>query len=683
MKHRKKGRSASSRTAPLPLPPPVASLSPWNNALIAAVLVLAGLLAYSNSFHCAFIYDDLHSIVENPSLKPPLSLSKVLNPPGGMTTSYRPLLNLSLALCNLSGDFDPLPFHIFNLAVHLLACLTLFGLLRRTLNLPALVKTYGKAATPLAFICALLWLLHPLQTESVTYIIQRAESMMGLFYLLVIYCSLRAMNTSRPGRWYFAAVVACVMGMSCKEVTASAPVIVALYDRIFLFRSFREAWARRRVLYVSLPLAWLLILRGIIYAPDGFGTLGWNIEELRPLEYAATQCKVVLGYIRLVFWPNPLNFDYGLPDSGMPIVRTFSQWFFGYGMIVPLLVILTLVALRRWPFVGFLGVWFFAVLGPTSSFIPIVTEVVAEHRMYIPLAPIIVLTVLAAYRAGIVFQARFAPGDLRRRGLAWSGLGLSAVLAFSLGCRTFQRNRDYESSRIMWQKTLATNPGNARAHMILASELAESGDLKNAFPHFEEAVRLRPNYPEANIGLGIALERIGRPDEALPHYQKGLTIWPDYIPGNIALGSYYYKQGRFDEARIYFRKAVDLNPNNEQMRNSLGAVLLQSGRLQEAQVQLEEAIRLNPGYLEAHNNLGAVLLHQERWEEALIHFQTAVKLDPDSSQAHHTLGRVLEHTGKISEAVLQYREAARLDPHLEPIQADLRRAEMKLAEGKR
>jgi hypothetical protein len=190
--------------------------------LIPVLLVAAGILAYHNSFHGPFIFDDEPSIPDNPhlySLWPP---SSVLSAPPYSTVAGRPTVCLTLAVNFALGGLNVWGYHAFNLAIHLACTLVLFGILRRTFAGEKLRDRFGAASVGLAAMIALLWELHPLQTECVDYIVQRTESLMGLLLLLTLYCTLRGSESARPGKWYLAAIASCVLGMGSKEVMVSA-----------------------------------------------------------------------------------------------------------------------------------------------------------------------------------------------------------------------------------------------------------------------------------------------------------------------------------------------------------------------------------------------------------------------------------------------------------------------------
>ena len=277
-------------------------------ACAAATLVLAGLLAYGNSLSVPFIFDDLHAIVENPSIRHFWSWTSFLPPPGGSGVSGRPLVSLTLALNFALGGLDVRGYHATNLALHICAALALFGLVRRTIAL--LASGAGAASTAVALAIALIWEVHPLETESVTCVIQRNEVMIGLFYLLTLYCFARFAGGGRRS-WGFLSVVACLLGMASKEVMVTAPLIVLLYDRTFVAGTWAEAWRRRRRYYFSLAATWLLLAALLVHQGGSRGGAAGFGLGITPWTYALTQCRAVVHNLRLAFWPRPLIFDYG------------------------------------------------------------------------------------------------------------------------------------------------------------------------------------------------------------------------------------------------------------------------------------------------------------------------------------------------------------------------------------
>ena len=248
--------------------------SPW---LAVALIVGAAVAAYSDSLCCQFVFDDEADILSSTSINHLWPIWDVFVVPsdGRSALHGRPVVNLSLAINYAMGGWEPFPYHLTNLVVHVLAGLSLFGIVRRTLLLPKLRERFAGAATPLALAVALVWTLHPLQTGAVTYVVQRYESMMGLFYLAALYAAIRCGTSARPRGWAVATAAASLLAMGCKEVAVSAPLVILLYDRAFLAGSFREAYRQRPLMYWGLAASWaaFALLLPVLLQPHRLGGL--------------------------------------------------------------------------------------------------------------------------------------------------------------------------------------------------------------------------------------------------------------------------------------------------------------------------------------------------------------------------------------------------------------------------
>jgi Tfp pilus assembly protein PilF len=520
-----------------------------------ACLVAAALAAYHNSFGGPFVFDDGPSIINNPGLRPPWSLRELLWPSvqGGATVSGRPVVNLTFALNMAFGGQAVRGYHVVNLLIHVLAGLLLFGLIRRTLTQPVLAGRLGAIATSLALAVALLWTVHPLQTESVTYIVQRTESLVGLWYLLTLYALVRG-ATGGGRRWLAVSVAACWLGMATKEVMATAPLVVLLHDRTFVAGSFVEAWRRRRGYYLSLAASWLLLGLLVAAAAGRGGTAGWG-TEVSPWTYALTQCEAMVRYLGLVFWPRTQVFDYGTHVVG-GLGEVWPQ-----AVVVLALVAGTIWALWRRPVWGFLGAWFLVILAPSSSVVPVASQTMAEHRMYLPLAAPMALL------AGFLF--------LRLGRLAWVVCGL---LVLTAGALTVARNTDYATDHALWADTVAKRPANARAHLNLGlAELAQ-GDLAGAHRLVSRAIQLAPESAEPHYNLGLILTRQGRLPEAMASYERAIAQAPEHSAAHNNLGNVLFTTGRIEEAGRHYAEAVRLDPAFAGARNSYGHWLLETGR---------------------------------------------------------------------------------------------------------
>ena len=560
----------------------------WKSVRLGGVfIVLAALAAYHNSFSVPFLFDDEASITENRTIRHLWPIWDTLSPPqGGETVSGRPMVNLSLAVNHAFGGTVVWGYHALNLAIHILAGLTLFGVVRRTLLQPTLCGRFGAAALPLALATAVIWTVHPLQTESVTYVVQRTESLMGLFYLLTLYCFIRGAASPVPRIWYSLSVMACLLGMASKEVMVSAPLMALLYDRTFISGSFRKAWSRSWRLYLALGSTWVLLGYLVVGTGNRGETAGFGTSATS-WAYALTQFRAIVHYLRLSIWPHPLVLDYGI-DLAKHAVEVVP-----YALIVVLLVVATVISLWRWPVIGFAGGWFFAILAPTSSVVAVATETMAEHRMYLPLAAVVALGVMGIH--ALVGQSRY------------SGMSVCLVLAVGLGFLTAQRNEDYRSELAIWSDTVAKIPSNPRAHLNLGNALFESGKVSDAIEQYEQALRIKHDYVEAQINLGNALFESGKVPDAIEQYEQTLRIRPDYAKPHNNIGIALASQGRVAEAIAEFAAALRIEPDYAEAHYNLGLAMASQGRISEAIAQYRETLRLKPDWPPALSRLAWIL----------------------------------------------------------------------------
>jgi len=623
--------------------------------IAAALLTAAALAAWANSFRGPFIFDDLPAIVENASIRT-LALSSALAPPHtGQPANGRPFVNLSFALNWAAGAADVRGYHMLNLAIHTLAALALFGVVRRTLRSRPLAARFAADATPLAVALAALWMLHPLQTESVTYIAQRAESLAGLCLLLTLYASIRGAESPTPTRWHTVAVVTCLLGMATKEVMYAAPLLVLLHDRTFLSGTFRQALRRRPWFYAALAATWLLLGWLVKQAGTRGATAGFGLG-ITPWHYLLTQCGALIHYVRLAFWPDPLVLDYGTATT-KSLADVWPQ-----AALLLALFGATLVALVRCPPWGFLGAWFFLLLAPTSSVLPLATQTIAEHRMYLPLAAIIAGIVVAVWHV------------LSRRSVI-----VFIAIAIAFGTLTARRNTDYRSAISIWQDNIAKRPDSPRPYGELASALSNAGRVPEALAAYETAVRLLPNYPKVHHNYGVALAAAGRLDEAAAQFGLALAQLPTLADAHYELGNVRHEQGRNAEALACYEAAIRLLPDFALAHNNAANILTIFGRTDEALAHYAAAARADPNLPDAQYNWANALASIGRFAEAVPHYETSLRLAPGLVSAHENRGIALFNLGRYADAVRELEIAQSLAPESERIRANLAAARARAA----
>ena len=545
--------------------------SRWAVYLACLLLVAAAVGVYANCLSNPLLFDDLPGIVQNPHIRQLWPPQAHLNAPPEAPTQGRPLVSFSFALNYAIGGSDPVGYHAASIAIHALTALLLFGVVRRTLAGEAMGERFGRAALPVAFISALLWAVHPLNSECINYVSQRTEMMMAMFFLLTLYCAVRASTGRRRGLWQVAAVAACGLGMMSKEVMVVAPLIVVLYDWAFRTKPYKAVLAARWRLYLGLAATWAILAWLMLANPRatiGAGYVG-------PFQYALNQIPVVMRYARLAVWPHPLIVDYGPPT----LVSLNSQLLVR-GLALIVLLIVTIRALNNSPELGFLGAWFFIILAPTSSVVPILTEVGAERRMYLPLAGLVVLAVVGGHH--LLKRMTSSP-----RLVGWVGCVLALMLAVALGLTTRHRNTDYSSRVSIWRTGVAATPRNPRAQCGLGSALITAGQTKEAVDVLRRAIALSPNYANAHSNLATALAAEGAFEEAIRHFSRAVDLAPARPLVHKVWADSLLALGKMDDALVHYRLQIEISPALPDPYNSAASILARRGGADAA-----EAVRL-------------------------------------------------------------------------------------------
>jgi tetratricopeptide (TPR) repeat protein len=658
-------------------------------------VVLATLCAaaYANTLHAPFIFDDFLTIVNNPSIRHLWPLTDV-------TVSTfpalwgRPLLGLSLKINYALGGYNVVGYHLFNIFTHLLNALLAFGVLRRTLVKSSEMNAGREEIMWFAFAVAALWMLHPLATESVTYVTQRTESLMGLFLLSTLYCFIRGTESPHRTIWFGLSVMACMLGMGAKEVMVVAPLLVLVYDYVFGALSLRVTVRNHAALYAGLAASWI-VLAALQLTTDLQRKSRLDISPTSCWDYFTVQCGVLIHYLRLAVWPGGLVLDY----SDLPRTIPFSS-LLPRALLLLSLLVASLWAIRQRRWWGFWGAWFFLLLAPSSSFLPLPTEPAAERRMYLPLLAVIAVTLGAAWRFCRRIWTRF---NRPARARLWLEAAIALALALTLGVTTFQRNAQYRTAKSIWADVVAKRPHNARGENNLALAFVDEGKTAEAIPHFLAALRLDPNEPIIRDDYASALLDLGQIDEAIAQLQETLRRSPDYAPArktlglvtqhrfradlertqaalaahpddpaaHIAFAQLLADVGRRDEAITQYDQALRLDPSNASAHYNLANLLAEYGRDDEALSHYTAAARLAPNDPRIQINLGNLLLKQARWDQAIAAYAEALRLDPTAFEAHNNIAIAFANRGNLIEATAHFREAARLSPQLPEIHAEL------------
>jgi protein O-mannosyl-transferase len=628
-----------------------------STTLYTAVIIIVGALCYANSLSGPFVFDDRVAIVENASVH---SFGGVLNGARNTPIAGRPLVALSFALNHRIGGLDVRGYHAANIVVHLITALLLFGVARRTLLMPGLDDGYRSHADGLACAMALLWVVHPLNTEAVNYVTERTESLMALMFILTLYASIRARGESRTAIWQGIAIVACALGMACKESMVAAPVIVMLYDRAFVFDSAAQAMRKRWRLYAGLCATWLVLVYLLIPGPRS-GSAGLE-SGVDVWTYLMNQAVMIVRYLRLAIWPSSLVINYG-PPQPLTLTQVLPQ-----ALAVMALVLLSLLALIRKPRVGFLCAFVFVMLAPTSSIIPIATEVGAERRMYLPLMALVALAVLGVHQLLLV----------NRRMTPVLGIVLLAVTTTALAAATQVRHREYGSALELARTTLERWPSSV-AHGMVGGELAALGRDQEAIPDLRIAAIADPL---ARYNLGITL--FNQKDYAgtireLEQLARDFPMREEIPLARRAIGNAYAQQQKWADAIAQYRLVLSMVPSDQIALRLLvetllhqGTSLASAGRPSEAIAAFREARDRDPSNAIARHNLAVALFDSGDLASALAEARLTIATIGGDAASYDLIGRALALQGKFDEAADALEQALRLNPNDRETQDDLK-----------
>ena len=665
-------RSAPGGFARIP-----AKVLPW---VVCGLLAVSVGALYGRAVHAPFVFDDHSSVLTNPSIRELWPLwggatgSTPLSPPIRSVTAGRPLVNFTFALNYAIGALDPVGYHLFNIIVHILAATLLWAIVRRTLRLEYFQGRFDRVAEPLAFLVALVWALHPLQIDAVQYVTQRTELMMGLFYLATMYASIRYFTATVPRQrtaWCALATAACLLGMACKEVMVSAPVMVLLFERTFIARSFRNALQGSWRLYLGLAFGWLLLL-ALNYGGPRSDTAGFHhfVEHFElPLHaWWLTQARALELYLKLTFWPWPLVIHYEF--LLVPLrAALFSL------LIVAVLAINTALRLWQRTATGYLGAWVFIILSPTLI-VPILTEVAAERRMYLPLAAIVVLVIVGGY-ALLQTAALQLKSENRAKLVGSSALaittGLALLVAGVFAIVGARRLTVFESALTLWQDTVFHQPTSFTALTNLGRTLILEGREQEATQYFERALKSNPAMVQRFWGEHLIYA--GQPQKAIEHIEEAIRLKPEEAPElRFQLGDGLIQAGQLQEGIKQYEEVVRLEPDSAYYQRNLGAALFNAGRPQEAIKHLKRALALEPGSAVTQQLLADAVNNSRRSNEAINRLRESVQNAPESARLHCKLGTVLLDAGRVDEAIEAFQQALRLQPDFADAQVRLQQA---------
>lgn len=609
-----------------------------SSSLIFFVIPVLGFLIYSNTLQTSFHLDDVHSIVENPTIRNLFNLRDQWT-----LLPQRFVANWTFALNYHFSKLEVWSYHLFNLLVHLLSSLLVYFLIRLVFRAPSLQKDpSAPQSESIAFFCSLIFLSHPLQTQAVTYIAQRAASLATLLYLASVFFYLKA-RLEKSLTFYLLALSSALAAMFTKQIAYTLPLALLLVEVCFF-----ERRSRGQVLGRLSPF---FALWGIVYfACYHRGVQAGFLEEITRAgseiprsRYLLTQINVVRTYIRLLFLPVRQNLDYDYPISK----SLWEPWTLASFIFLLAIFLFALKIYKKYRLASFGIFWFFLTLSAESSIIPI-EDVIFEHRLYLPM---------------FGFATAFSSGCyviLRNR--IWFVRILTVIIALLSGM-TYLRNRVWKDEVTLWQDVLSKGGGKIRPFDNLGAAFVEQGKLGETVELMKRGLAKNPPSHDTYNTLGVALARLGKYEEAISYYELALQKNPEFEKAHNNWGISLKELGRVNKAIRHFSLALRFKPNYAEAHRNLGAALVTQGKSDEALKHYEEAVRLKPDYAEAHTSMGVIFYKRGMLEEAMKHYAHALRFTPTYAEAHNNMGVALADMGRLEEAVAHFSEAVRLNPN--------------------
>ena len=630
----------------------------WNYVIVVGILAGVATLLYLNSFRVPWQFDDRPNITNNPSVHLYAfsidHLSRLLA--FSFSQTIRLFSYFTFALNFYFGRLNVFGYHFINLLIHIMTGVFVFWFVLLTLGLPFQRERYRSIGFKVAFLTSLLFIAHPVQTQSVTYIVQRMSSMAAMFYLLSMILFIKGrLSTGRRQIFYYGGMgLSGLLSILSKENGLMLPIFIVLYEVCF-FRGGERRFFQRSMIRVLLILAGLGLIGFILLGGRYIDVIreGYQYRDFTMSERGLTQLRVVLYYLTLLIFPYPsrLNLDYDFPVSKSlfdPISTFFSL------IVIILFIGIGVWKMKKWPTLSFFIFWYFGNLVIESSIIPL--EMVYEHRLYLPsIGPIFLFSLLLV--RGWEGWVRV---EQRKKEAIFAGLLILTVLPLSWA--TINRNSIWRSEFDLWADCIKKSPNKGRPHYNLGNFYYTSGQIDEAKGEFELALKLDPKMAPAHFNLGIIDYNKGQLGEAVRRFEKAISINPKYAKAYVSLGEVYYRNERDDEATAEFERALKIEPSNTTAINRLGQIYLKRGDLDGALLTFKKAVMINPASVEAQVNLAEAYVRKGRLDQGLLEIRKAIALDPDYGDAHTILGIIQLQRGMPDEAVSSFLLALKTNP---------------------
>ena len=554
-----------------------------------AIILVLGTVIYSNSFDCTFHFDDIISIVNNDAIKDVSDINTIWK-----SNSRRFIAYLSLAINHHFGALNVWGYHFFNLMIHLTTSLLVYWLMFITLKTPNVKSLIPvKDHQWIALVVALIFVSHPLATQSVTYIIQRMASMVTLFYLFAIILYLKGRlnqgSTSLSIGYFITALIAAIFALFTKENAFTIPLVILLVE-ISLFKRDKIVvnFSKPRIILGCIVfLSFLLLLFSRVSSsffqtiPPSFG----HTYTVTPWNYLLTQFSVIVKYIQLLCFPINLNFDY---DYAISNSLMEPRTFLSLGFLLAL-VGLSLYLFKKQKLISFGIMWFFITISIESSFIPL-ADLIFEHRTYLPSVGFFMILTVGIY------QLMWQKNKKIALGFIFLIIGINSFA-------TYQRNKVWKNEGTLWNDVIAKSPNKARPYLCRGNYYKNLKRNREALSDFTKSISLNPAYIEPYNNKGTTLYNEGLLTEALSYLNYAIENSPEYTEAYVNKGIVLATQKKYSKALENFNRAIEIEPNNADIYINRSLTYLNMGDKNKSCLDIRTAIKLkHPEAQAIYNN---------------------------------------------------------------------------------
>ncbi|HOY31095.1 MAG TPA: tetratricopeptide repeat protein [Bacteroidales bacterium] len=619
------------------------------NILGLAIIVVLGILIYSNSFKGSFYFDDNIHIVDNSKIRNLNDVKTWWN-----YSPNRPISMFSFVLNYHFNQLDAWYYHLVNLIIHLINGLLVWWLTLLLFSAPGLKDNpAGKHKYILAFGTAVFFVSHPLATQSVTYIIQRQNSMAALFYFLSLALYMKARMSDRENRirylMFSGSLISAILAVLSKENAYTLPFTIVLFEFCF-FRtrktSLKISDSRTILLFAAFFGIILLALFKFslnvlhpIYPNNG------NVYTVTPQSYLFTQFSVIVKYLQLLIFPVRQNLDYDYP---------ISLNFFELRTLLSFLLLLTLFVLaiflyKKHRIFSFGIFWFFLTLSIESSFIPI-ADLIYEHRTYLPSFGFFLIVTNGIYV------------------LLWNKYKVPAVILWGMivissSFMTFQRNKIWKDDLTLWNDVALKSPEKARPFLCRGFAYNNLGQIEKAIADYSKAIENDPAYTDAYYNRGVSYGNLGQWEKAIADLTRVIELDPKSVMAYSNRSVAYGNLGQYDKSISDNSKVIEINPHFAVAYYNRGYTYRMVGQWDKAIADLSKSIELDPAYAVAYYNRGVAYMNIGQADKAFDDFTKIIELDPNYGLAYNYRGEIYMQRGKVKKAIEDFNKALEVDPN--------------------